>query len=92
MPNSLVMSTGYKEGTLEATTYTMPVGPAPLPAAFTLTSAATGRKIEFSTNGGRTYSVETPDVTLTGSIMRASVVTVTHVRWTGNINDTWTIA
>lgn len=66
---------------------------APLPATVVLNSIAAGRKIEVSCDGGTTYF--TPDYsfpgTSTAQIILSIGITVTHVAFTGQANDTYSI-
>lgn len=67
------------------------MGNAPLPATVTLKSAAAGRKIELSTDGGSEYFTPTYDVTSATMLVLNIAATVTHVRFTGAANDVWRI-
>jgi hypothetical protein len=67
------------------------MGEAPLPATITLKSADASRLIELSTDGGVEYF--TPTLDQSSATMRILTVTssVSHVRVTGIVNDTWSI-
>jgi len=62
-----------------------------LPFTITLKSAAAGRLIELSADGGTEYF--TPVVDVTSATMQLVVVDapVSHVRLRGTTNDTWSI-
>lgn len=63
------------------------------PLTVTLTSAAAGRLIELSTNGGLSGGWYSPAVDAsTASMINVALESpVTHVRFTGAANDTWRV-
>jgi hypothetical protein len=69
----------------------IPMIGAPLPCTVTLKSAAAGRKIEHSTDGGA--ELVTTDIDVTSATMLVSVFTTTvaNVVLTGAAGDTWDI-
>lgn len=64
---------------------------APLPCTVTLKSAAVGRLIECSTDGGVEYFTPTPTVTSATMQVLSISAPVSHVRITGAAADTWSI-
>jgi hypothetical protein len=81
-----------KKGTLPSSTpVVVSIGPEEPPYSITLKSADGGRKIELSTDGGVEYY--TPTVDHTSSTMQVILMAfpVTHVRFTGVLNDTYKI-
>lgn len=90
--NVTIMSGTFASGTLtSATPVAVNMGSAPLPATVTLKSAAAGRLIELSTDGGTEYFIPALDYTSTTQQVLVVTATVTHVRVTGTTNDTWSI-
>lgn len=75
--------------TLEATTYTRELLNDTTPTTITLKSTAAGRKIELSTDGGIEYFITTYDVNTATMLVISLSTPVTHVKVTGNINDTF---
>lgn len=61
------------------------------PTTITLESSAAGRKIELSTNNGVEYFTPQYDQTSTTMLVVTLQVPVTHVRITGQANDTWSV-
>lgn len=76
---------------LTATTKVVDGPGLPLPATVTLRSADATRKIEVSTDGGVEYFVPTYDYISATELMVVLEAPVSHVRFTGAINDTWSI-
>lgn len=64
---------------------------APLPCAVTLASAAGGRLIELSSDGGVNYYTPALSVSTVPMALLNVVNPVSHVRITGATNDTWSI-
>jgi hypothetical protein len=64
---------------------------APLPCAITLKSAAAGRLIELSTDGGVEYFNAALDVSTATMQIVTLQAPATHVRITGTAADTWSI-
>lgn len=81
----------FASGTLTSTTATQLLGGAPLPCTVTLDSADVTRKIEFSTNGGTKYFPPVLDVTLADEIVTHADISITHVRFTGIVGNTWSV-
>lgn len=61
------------------------------PATVSLVSAAPGRLIELSTDGGITYFTPTYDNTSVTSISVGVFAPVSHMRFTGVAGDVWSI-
>ena len=80
-----------KSGALVGTVAVVSMINAYLPSTLTLKSAAGGRKIELSTDGGVEYY--TPTVDATSATMQIVFVktSVTHAKFTGAALDTWSI-
>lgn len=76
-----------------ATPVSIAVGDMETPMTATLTSAAAGRLIELSTNGGLAGSWYAPAVDAsTASMINISIMSpVSHIRFTGAANDVWRI-
>lgn len=74
-----------------ATPVVVAMAGAPLPCTVTLKSAAVGRLIEASTDGGTEYFTVPLDMSSATQIAAALLAPVTHVRVTGTTNDTWSI-
>lgn len=64
---------------------------APLPATITLKSAAAGRKIELSSDGGAEYWTPAPNVNTATMHVVHVTVPISHVRITGVAADAWNI-
>ena len=64
---------------------------APLPCTATLKSAAVGRLIELSTDGGVEYFTPTYYYSSATQLTVAVTTPVSHVRFTGAAADTWRI-
>jgi len=64
---------------------------APLPCTITLKSAAAGRLIELSTDGGVEYFGAPPDMSSATSLVLSVLAPVSHCRITGTTADTWSI-
>lgn len=75
----------------DGTPIVVAMGHGPMPFTATLKSAAAGRLIELSTDGGVEYF--TPTVDTTSATMQIVAVTapVSHVRFTGAAADTWSV-
>ena len=69
----------------------IPMNGAPLPCTVTLKSAAVGRLVEISTDGGTEYSTPTTTLTTATQMVLAVTYPISHVRVTGATNDTWSI-
>lgn len=83
-----------KTGVLPSSTpVVVPVGDMECPLTATLTSAAGGRLIELSSNGGLAGSWYTPTVDATNAAMvNISIMSpVTHVRFTGAAADVYRV-
>jgi len=61
------------------------------PLTCTLKSSDASRKIEFSTDGGTEYFQPTYDVTSATMLVVATDVRISHVKFTGVANDTWSV-
>lgn len=89
------MTNLVKTGTLTSGTpvVVVPVGDMEVPATATLTSAAGGRLIEFSSNGGLAGSWYSPVVSNTNAAMINVHIAapITHVRFTGAAADVWRV-
>jgi hypothetical protein len=86
--------TGFESGTLDVSAVAvLPIGlrGRDLPLAATLKSAAGGRKIEVSTDGGTEYFQPTVDVTSATQLTLVLNAPVTHIKFTGAQNDTWRV-
>lgn len=68
-----------------------PLAGGPLPATLTLKSAAGGRAIEISTDGGVEYFVPVIDTTSATMLIVAILAPITHARFTGTTNDSWSV-
>ena len=60
-----------------------------LPCTFYLTSAAAGRLIEYSVDGGTTYYNAAYDATCATQLVVQVQGNITHLRITGAANDTY---
>jgi hypothetical protein len=93
MYNNTRMSRGvHRAGNITVAGATViDMGEAPLPSTVTLKSADASRLIELSTDGGIEYF--TPAIDQTSATMRVLTITssVSHVRITGIVFDTWSI-
>jgi len=79
-------------GTLTGTTATVGLPNLVYPATLVLNSAASGRAIQLSLDGGTTfYSAVTPTGTETGQIYYVLTFPVTTVKFTGAAADTYSI-
>jgi len=79
-------------GTLTGTTATVAVPTVVYPASVVLNSAAGGRAIQFSFDGGTTfYTAVTPTYSETGQIVYVLTFPVNAIKFTGVANDTYTI-
>ncbi len=88
------MSTQVKTDALTNTTpFAVSIGAMDFPLTVTLTSAAPGRLIELSSNGGLVGSWYTPTVdATTAAMINVSIASpVTHVRFTGVAADVWRV-
>lgn len=82
----------WKGGTLpNVTPLVVDMAEAPMPGSITLTSTAVGRLIEFSTDGGVIYFSPTLNVSLVNQISTVAAGPITHIRLTGQANDTWRV-
>lgn len=80
----------WQKGTLTNTTpFVVSMADSIPPATATLNSTAVGRKIEYSTDGGVNYRPSFS--TSTAQISLDMMAPVTHIRFTGQANDTWFI-
>lgn len=61
------------------------------PMTVTLKSAAGGRLIEISTDGGTEYFSPTVDTTSATMLVVAIMAPVSHIRLTGATSDAWSI-
>jgi len=75
----------------DTTPVVVPMNGAPLPCTVTLKSAAAGRLIELSTDGGTEYFPLAPDMSSATQTAGAVKAPVSHVRITGAALDTWRI-
>lgn len=83
---------GFKSGTLaDGTAFAIDVQNCRCPATITLKSAAGGRQIELSTDGGVEYFVQTPDKTTATMLIVFVTQPISHVRITGAASDTWSV-
>ena len=64
---------------------------APMPATITLKSAAGGRLIELSTDGGIEYFTPVVDTTSASMQVVAVFAPVSHARLTGAAADQWSV-
>lgn len=79
-------------GTLTGTTATVGIPNLVYPATLVLNSAASGRAIQLSFDGGTTfYSAVTPTGTATGQLYYVLNFPVTTVKFTGAAADTYSI-
>lgn len=61
------------------------------PATINLTSIAAGRKIELSTDGGKSYFAPELDSSTTESISCRLFAPVSNIKFTGALNDVWSV-
>lgn len=85
------MPQAFATGTLSGITAVQPMPGASLPGTITLKSSAAGRKIELSTDGGTEYFTPSYDTTTTTMLVLTITAPVSHVRFTGVANDTWSV-
>lgn len=64
---------------------------APLPCTITLKSAAAGRLIELSTDGGTEFFTPALDSASATQVVLTVTAPVSHVRLTGVASDSWRI-
>lgn len=62
-----------------------------IPATINLTSTAVGRKIELSTDGGKSYFAPDLDSTTAESISCRLFAPVSNIKFTGATNDPWSV-
>lgn len=62
-----------------------------IPATINLTSKAAGRKIELSTDGGKSFFAPDLDNTSTESIACRLFAPVSCIKFTGTVNDEWSV-
>ncbi len=74
-----------------ATPVVIAMNGAPLPCAVTLKSAAAGRLIELSTDGGTEYFTPALDSVSATQAVVIIKAPVSHVRLTGTTGDSWRI-
>lgn len=80
----------FKSGTLtDATPFAVNIATQDWPSTVSLVSAAPGRLIELSTDGGINYFTPTIDGTSAGGISVGIMAPVSHVRFTGVNGDIW---
>lgn len=81
-----------KTGVLADTAaFPVAIGDLNCPITLTLTSAAGGRLIEVSSNGGLNYYSPTVTNTVAGMINIAITTPITHARFTGAAADVWRV-
>ena len=73
----------------DSTPFPVNIATSTWPATVSLVSAAPGRLIELSTDGGVTYFTPTYDNTSVGGISVAVLAPVSHARFTGIAGDVW---
>jgi len=61
------------------------------PTTVTLKSAAAGRRIEVSTDGGTEYATPSYDTNTAATLAVALMAPATHVRFTGQAGDVWSV-
>lgn len=81
----------FDSGTLTGTTWVEGMAGANLPSTVTLKSSAGGRKIEISTDGGTEYFTPNYDYSSATMLVVSITAPVSHVRFTGAANDTWSV-
>jgi hypothetical protein len=87
-----VMGNAFANGALaDATPLVIDMLGAPLPATITLKSAAAGRKIELSSDGGAEYWTPAPNVNTATMHVVHVTAPVSHARITGVAADAWNI-
>lgn len=92
MYNTTRMPRTFVAGVLAgATPVVIAMDDAPLPSTLTLKSAAAGRKIELSTDGGTEYFTPAYDQTTATMLIVSVTATVSHVRFTGQAADAWRV-
>lgn len=75
----------------DATPVVIDMAGAPLPATITLKSAAAGRKIELSSDGGVEYWTPPIDINTATMHVVHVMAPISHVRITGAAADAWNI-
>lgn len=81
-----------KSGVLaNSTPFVVPIGDMGTPMRATLSSAAGGRLIELSSDGGVNYWTPAVDVTSAPMVNVVILAPVSHVRFTGAANDVWNV-
>lgn len=79
-------------GKLTAATANVPVVGLSYPVSVVLNSAAAGKQIQFSFDGGATfYPAVTPTYTSANQIVYELTIKVTNILFTGAINDTYSL-
>lgn len=73
----------------DSTPFPVNIATSTLPATVSLVSAAAGRLIELSTDGGITYFTPIYDSTSATGISVGIFAPVSHVRFTGIAGDVW---
>lgn len=74
-----------------ATPVVIDMNGAPLPCTITLKSAAAGRLIELSTDGGTEYFTASTDASSATQLVVSLLAPVSHIRVTGATADSWSI-
>lgn len=81
----------FADGTLAGTTLVKEMAGAAMPCSLTLKSAAGGRKIEISTDGGSEYFTPVYDTNTATMLVVVVRAPISHVRFTGAVSDFWRI-
>lgn len=90
--STTVMGKVFASGALaDAAPLAIAMAGAPLPATITLKSAAVGRKIELSSDGGVEYWTPAPNINTATMHVVHVTAPISHVRITGVAADAWNI-
>ncbi len=82
----------FQTGTLtNGTPLAVNVANNPTPMTATLDSAAAGRLIELSSDGGTNYFTPTLDAVTTPMVNVSILSPISHVRFTGESGDIWSV-
>lgn len=76
---------------LNVTPLVVAVDDTPPPITATLKSSHSTRRIEFSTDGGVEYFTPVYDNNTPTMLIVVSTLKLSHIRFTGTVNDNWSI-
>ncbi|MDB5777595.1 MAG: hypothetical protein JWP38_3728 [Herbaspirillum sp.] len=89
-----LLTTNFDSGTIDASTVAIvpaAIHGCQMPLTATLKSAAGGRAIQLSTDGGVEYFTPTVDTTSATMLIVIIGAPVSHIKFTGAAGDTWSV-